>query len=115
MRVNDEVNVLCLLNQVKSLVFLHDTIDFRDLVVAENHEEVGGRSDALVRKEGERERLRAVIVTALADEFGGRVTVGADYFRNPVVDLAQEHLVTNELFERSGHRVLLSRTLRRDT
>jgi hypothetical protein len=111
MRVNDEINALCLLDQVKFLVFLHDTIDLRDLVVAENHEEVGERSDALVLKEGKRERLCAGIVAALADEFSGRVTIRADYVRNPVVDLAQKHPVSNELFERSGQ--FLSLVLRR--
>jgi hypothetical protein len=115
MRAEDEINMLGLLDQAETSVRLNDAIDLRDLVARKNHEQVGKRSDAPVLEKGEPQRLRAVTVTALAEELGGSVTVGADNLSDPLVDFAQKHLATNELFERNGHRVLPSRTLRRDT
>jgi hypothetical protein len=110
MGVKDEINVLRLLDQAEPAVGGHDTIDLQGLVTRTNHKEVGGGSNTPVLKKGEPKCLGTVIVTALVEELGELVILGSDDFRDPVVDFAEKHLVSNELFERSGHPCLLSRT-----
>jgi hypothetical protein len=113
---DDDIDVLRLFDQAEAGVRSYDTIDLRCLVTCKDDEQVGGGADALVLEQGERKRLPAVIVAALAEELAGNiVTPGVEELRDPLVDFAQEHLGANELFERSGHRVLLRWNRRRDT
>jgi len=67
-----------------------------------NHEEVWGRPDALVLREGVREHLRTVVVAALADELRGISSPATSNLCDPFVYFAQQNLVSNELFERDG-------------
>jgi hypothetical protein len=116
MGANNEINVPRLLDQVETGIGRYDAVDLRNFVAAKDHEQVRVGTNAFVLEEVELERPLAVIVTALAEKLAGSVvTPSADDVRDPLVDFAQKHLGTNELFERSGHRVLLRRTVRRDT
>jgi hypothetical protein len=117
MRLDDEIDVLRLFDQAEAGVRRYDTVDLRCLVTSKDDEQARGGADALVLKGGERQRLPAVIVAALAEELAGSVvTPCIEDFRYPLVDFAEKHLGAHELFERSGHRVLpVEKPFRRDT
>jgi len=105
----DELDVLRLLDQVRTVPRLDHTVDLRTLVARDDYEEVRGRAQPLVLGKGEHERFAAVVTAALADELGRFTCPGTRDFGDSFVDFAQEHPRSNELFRRDGHRVLRSR------
>ncbi len=98
--------MLCLLDERESVPFPHDAIDVAMLVAVLDNEEVGRGADDFVLAEGEIHRLRAVRVAALAQEVRRIGLPGGGDGSDAFVDIAQEHLLANEWFERSGQRVL---------
>jgi hypothetical protein len=88
--------VLRLLDEVRAVPRLDDAIDLRAVVAGQDHETVRGAHTLVVRKR-ERDRLRAVAAAAFTEELVW-IARGAGDFGNPFVHLAQEHLVSNELF-----------------
>jgi hypothetical protein len=104
----DEIGVLGLLDERESVARLDDAINVGMLVTLMDHEEVGAGSNDLVLAEREIHRLRAVRVAALAQEGGRIVLPGSGHRSDAFVYIAEEHLLTNERFERTGQRVLPS-------